>query len=381
MTPRRQLVFVLAAVFPAMGAASVRTTNFVVTAPTPQIAQQVGQAAEYYRKEKALLWLGYEMPAWNQPCPLYVKVTMGGPGGATQFVFDNGRILSMDMKIEGPLDRLLASVLPHEVTHTVFAYYFRQPVPRWADEGGSVLSEDDEERRRHDVEVRRFLNEGRAFPLRRLFTLRDYPRDMSQVGCLYAEGFSMANYLVGVSDRQTYLKFVAQGMQQGWDNAVRTHYRYNSVEELENAWLAELRRTKRRPGGDLLARNPNPGPPPNPAAGQTVVRLTAPPVQPLDETPRQPVYRGQAPGPDQADGRFGEAPQRPSYLPEYIPTSNPRQARGPAPAPPDGWQPAAQAWPQEPVQVQLGAPEFGPAPPPPPTSSIPNSVSPVGYPR
>ena len=116
------------------------------------------------------------------------------------------------MHIEGDYDRLLRSVLPHEVTHTVFAHYFRCPVPRWADEGGSVLSEDDEERRRHDVEVRRFLNEGRAFPLRRLFTLRDYPRDMSQVGCLYAEGFSMANYLVGVSDRQTYLKFVAQGM-------------------------------------------------------------------------------------------------------------------------------------------------------------------------
>ncbi len=50
------------------------------------------------------------------------------------------------MNIEGPLDRLLSSVLPHEITHTVFAHYFRTPVPRWADEGGSVLSEDDLER-------------------------------------------------------------------------------------------------------------------------------------------------------------------------------------------------------------------------------------------
>ena len=53
-------------------------------------------------------------------------------------------------------------------------------------------------------------------------------RDASQVGCMYAEGFSMANYLVAQKDRQTYLKFVAMGMRQGWDNAVRTYYRHNS---------------------------------------------------------------------------------------------------------------------------------------------------------
>ena len=41
------------------------------------------------------------------------------------------------------MERMLHSVLPHEMTHTVFAHHFRYPVPRWADEGGSVLSEDD----------------------------------------------------------------------------------------------------------------------------------------------------------------------------------------------------------------------------------------------
>ena len=46
-------------------------------------------------------------------------------------------------QITGPKERLLNSVLPHEITHTVFAHYFKQPVPRWADEGGAVLSEDE----------------------------------------------------------------------------------------------------------------------------------------------------------------------------------------------------------------------------------------------
>src|SRR5881392_1314593 len=107
------------------------------------------------------------MPPWPEPCPVQVTVNMGGAGGATSFAFDRGRVLGQHMQIEGSLDRLVSSVLPHEVTHTVFAYYFRRPLPRWADEGGSVLSEDDAERNRHDMLCRQILNTpGRAIPLR-----------------------------------------------------------------------------------------------------------------------------------------------------------------------------------------------------------------------
>src|SRR5258708_15392744 len=113
------------------------------------------------------------MPRWPEPCPLRVSVTMGGSGGATSFAFDNGQVLGQRMHIEGTLDRLLSSVLPHEVTHTVFAFHFHQPVPRWADERGSVLSEDEQDRRRHDLLVRRIINDGRLIPLRRLFALRE----------------------------------------------------------------------------------------------------------------------------------------------------------------------------------------------------------------
>ena len=57
MAKRRQLILVLAGVFFSLGA-TYRTPNgnFLVEAPTSQIAQQVGQWAEYYRKEKAIQW-------------------------------------------------------------------------------------------------------------------------------------------------------------------------------------------------------------------------------------------------------------------------------------------------------------------------------------
>src|SRR5437764_12463286 len=149
-------------------AATYRTTNFEVTAATDKLAGEFGDAAEYDRKAKAEEWLGKEMPNWARPCPLRIDIGPDGPSGATTFDF-NQKPIDQFMKISGPKERLLNSVLPHEITHTVFAYYFQRPVPRWADEGGSVLSEDDIERGRHDQMCRQLLNQGRAMRLGYLF--------------------------------------------------------------------------------------------------------------------------------------------------------------------------------------------------------------------
>lgn len=375
MAMRRHVFLVLLGALSSLGA-SYRTQNFVIEAPTPQIAEQVGQLAEQYRRDKSIEWRGQEMPPWPQPCPIRVKVTMSGAGGATTFAFDGGRVLSQHMHIEGSLDRLLASVLPHEITHTVFADYFRCPVPRWADEGGAVLSEDEVERNRHDQLVRQILNAGKAIPLRRLFALRDYPSD---VMALYAEGYSVAHFLVSASNRQQFLAFVAHGMQYGWDHAVQAHYRYRNVEELEQAWLSHLRATKRQPPA-LLASNT--AAPAGPTPG-TMVRLTAPPVQPLADLPPQPVYRGQSP---EVEDRASRQPvARPGYLPDYYPAPPPAAPAAPANwaapapvAPPamDQWQPPSA--PASPA-VRLGPPQVvAPAPPAAPPPGQP--VSPVGYP-
>ncbi len=371
MVTRQQLVLLLAGTFFSLGA-SYRTTNFLVDAPNAQVAEQVGQWAEYYRKEKAMQWIGREMPLWPDPCPIKVKVTIGGAGGATSFNFMHGQVWQT-MTIEGPLDRLLQSVLPHEVTHTVFGHYFRCPVPRWADEGGAVLSEDDLERGRHDQMVRQILNGGKAMPLRRLFSLRDYPRD---VGALYAEGYSVADFLVTTSSRPAFLAFVAQGMQYDWDSAVQTHYRYQNVEQLEQAWKEHLINTKRQAPA-ILARNnlPVQADP----AKRTVVRLTAPPAQPLPEV-TMPVIRAQAPDLEPS-ATLANAPRqptasRPGYLPEYPTSPSPSWAISPAGPPPgpvsqDGWLPPG---------ARLGSPQFAPMTTSPPRTNI-GPASPVGYPR
>jgi hypothetical protein len=358
MAMRRPFVFVLAAIIPAMGA-SYRSPNFAVEAPTPDIAKSVGDWAEYYRKEKAIQWLGREMPPWAEPCPLHVRVTATGAGGATSFNFTAGQVWQT-MEIEGPIDRLIASVLPHEVTHTVFAHYFRCPVPRWADEGGAVLSEDDIERNNHDMMARQILNAGRALPLSYLFQLKNYPRDPRDIGTLYAEGYSVSNFLVGASNRKVFLEFLAHGMNYGWDSAVQTYYRYQGVEQLQQAWINHLR----YPQSPLLARNSGAASPGDQARGAVLVRLTAPPVQPLQDEPGF-VARGQAPEYDPRAG-WRDVPRRqledrPGYLPDV--TAGPQQSVQPVPQ--NNWVPA----------VRLGQPLAAAYPQPAPIYSPPAAAA------
>ncbi|MBY0233277.1 MAG: hypothetical protein K2W96_28690 [Gemmataceae bacterium] len=300
---------VFVAAFLSMGAKHA-TRNFVVEAPTEALAERMGQWAEYYRKTKAVEWLGKEMPPWPRRCPLRIKVTFGPSGGATSFNFFPEGYLPMDMEVEGKMDRIVASVLPHEVTHTVMAHYFKQPVPRWADEGGSVLSEDEAERQQHEGEVRRIIrNSRRKIQLRTLFGLKKYPDDMI---VLYAEGYSATNLLVGKSSRAAFLAFVADGMKHGWDKALQSHYGYRSVEEFEGEWLATLAKPPQKDTGLVADRRSGEV---TTAASRVVVRQTLPPALPVLGAPRMAgggTVRGSMPEEKPAAKREEDARPMPS---------------------------------------------------------------------
>ncbi len=322
--PLALLLLVLAA-GPSAAGERYDTENFRVDAPTKELAKTFGEYAEQYRREKAMDWLGYEMPRWPQKCPLRVQITLSRTGGATTFTFGqdaNGRpaVMSREMQIFGETKQLLNSVLPHEVTHTVLAHYFGQAVPRWADEGGSVLSENDEERYTHDVKCREMLNQGRGIALRHLFAMKDYPKDMH---VLYAQGYSVCQYLIDQEGgRKKFLQFVRVGMQNdnhNWDEAVRM-YGFNSTDELQEAWLNTLRNPPQR----IAARNPDRRSTPGKGAvasltgtSRTVeTRTSAVPGLPQLEPPV--VARGAAPD---RDGRTATSatPTRPAAEPDPLP--------------------------------------------------------------
>jgi hypothetical protein len=225
----------LAMATPLLTGASHTTTNFTVDAPTADSARRIGEYAESCRKTIAQAWLGHELPAWKTRCPVRVKLTDGEAGGLTSFGFASGRVADQVITLEGRLDRILASALPHEVTHTVFAAYFGGPMPRWADEGASLLSEDDREIRRHEQIVLDLLGRRGDMPLQSLFRVEEYPKDLMG---FYGQGYSVSRFLIEMGGRPRFLKFVRDGSRQGWDSAAKEYYGLANCHELDRAWRA-----------------------------------------------------------------------------------------------------------------------------------------------
>ena len=217
-------------------AASARTQNFVVTAATPDLASEIAEAAESFRQRLAVEWLGQDLPPWNQPCPIVADVNPSlGAGGRTSFAFRNRTPSDWYMEIQGSRERILDSVLPHEVTHTVFATHYGRPLPRWADEGACTTVEHRSERRKQELWLIEFLKTERGIPFNRMFAMTEYPGDILP---LYSQGYSVARYMIAQGGKPKFVDFVEQGLDTGdWPTAVEQYYGFASLGDLQVSWL------------------------------------------------------------------------------------------------------------------------------------------------
>lgn len=230
-----------------------KSANFVVYAPTETMARVIANEAEHHRARGVEKWLG-RAPTWAQPCVIhFTPMVAGAPAGVTTFVY--GRkggapvVESATMELKGELLKVLDTALPHEVTHAVLAHHTRAQLPRWADEGIALTSESEDSQRDHETKARELLNAGRGIRLRVLFRLTEYPQDLM---VLYAQGHSVVRFLLnaaidskGQTPETRLLKFVEAGMaentMESWDKAARVYFGFNTVDDLEEAWLDSLR--------------------------------------------------------------------------------------------------------------------------------------------
>ncbi len=212
------------------------TPNFVVETADPRFCQVAALWAETYRRDLAAEWLGQPLANWSAPC--IITITAGeniSPGGATTFVFSGGQVFGWRMDIQGPMQRVVDSVLPHEITHMILASYFKRPVPRWADEGAATIAEHDTEKLRYRRMLLKFLRNGRGIAMHTLVGLRDYPQDVMP---MYAQGFSMAEYLVQQRGRKTFIIFLDKAMASNdWSGAAAEQYGLLGLSAVQQHWL------------------------------------------------------------------------------------------------------------------------------------------------
>lgn len=215
-------------------AANFRTQNFIIQAPDAQLARAVGEAAEKYRRDLATYWLGRPLPPWPTPCP--VRVVAGNLAAQGVTTYQRSPVRDFQMEVIGTPERILDSVLPHEVTHTVLATHFGRPLPRWADEGICTTVEHESERNKHEAKLREFLATRRGIAMNQLFLLTEYPSDVLP---MYAQGYSVCRFLIEQKDAPAFIAFLTDYMRYpSWTENVKKHYGYESLAELQQYWLA-----------------------------------------------------------------------------------------------------------------------------------------------
>jgi len=223
---------------PAAAQYSARSQHFIVTAASPQLAQEIAQAAEQYRRDLAIEWLGHELPPWRGLCPITVQLAPGA-GGATSFMFDAAGPYGWTMQIQGSRERMLDSVLPHEITHTIFATHFGRPLPRWADEGACTTVEHEAEKAKQDKFLLQFLTSNRGIAFNKMFAMTEYPRDILP---LYSQGYSLARYLIQQGGKRKFVDYVGEGMRtNNWTATTRKFYGFDSLSDLQVTWVEWVR--------------------------------------------------------------------------------------------------------------------------------------------
>ena len=224
---------------------TAHSQNFIVFASTPQWAAQVAEMAELNRRNLAIHWLGAELPPWSERVPIHVEAGRDlGAGGETRFSLIGGnRIGNWMMSVSGTQERILDSVLPHEITHTIFATHLAplgKYAPRWADEGACTTVEHISEKQKHQEYLHKFLATGRGLAFNTMFNLKEYPPDIMP---LYAQGHSAVQFLIDQGGPQKFVKFLEAGMRsEAWGPTLKDFYAYDSIgsfQTLWNKWLAD----------------------------------------------------------------------------------------------------------------------------------------------
>lgn len=217
-----------------------QTSNFIVETNDNQSARTIAEAAEQHRKRLAVIWVGEELPDWSAPCKVTAKIGTTDNGGSTSFDFHDGEVTGWTMTVQGSIERIIDSTLPHEITHTISASEIRRPIARWADEGTAIAIEHASERAVHQNSLQELIRDGQLMSVR-LLTVQMQYSSPEVTKAIYAQGASLVEFLVKADTPQKFFSCMKQATQQNdWQTAIRDFYGFSTLEDVETSWKAWL---------------------------------------------------------------------------------------------------------------------------------------------
>lgn len=213
---------------------SVSGPNFLVSAPTDELAQAVLNQADHLRREIAREWLGRELPPSVGHTVIDVFVSTTQERALTSPSRDLRRPTFMMWLTTSP-EGAVGPLLAHEVTHVVLMSRYPGRVPPWVDEGIACRYDDDESKAiRRDL-IAWYRDTGNWPSL--ADTLRSEKISRWDHGS-FAVSESLVEFLLTRGKKEQLLAFTVDAHERGWDAALRSHYSLDGIPALEKAWQA-----------------------------------------------------------------------------------------------------------------------------------------------
>jgi len=87
----------------------------------------------------------------------------------------------------------------------------------------------------HRKNLARCRQSGQLFTVRELMESNDYP-EARRVSAFYAQSVSLVDFLARERGSVAFSQFLRDALKDGYQAALRKHYKYQSFEELEACW-------------------------------------------------------------------------------------------------------------------------------------------------
>lgn len=227
-------------------------SDVVVSGVTPARARDIAERAIVVKHEiEATLFGDMKPRPWVPPCTIHVhadrasfaRVVGGAPSGvegATSIEFLGDVVCRRRIDVLDAKDGGMPDALAHELVHGVLADRFTdRPPPRWADEGLATLFDSPLKQRGHDADFRAALDRGQSWTLADLMTLDREPAESTRLRVFYGQSAAVVRWLLERSNGPTFMRFLDDADAEGLEQALRRHYRLDSLALLERAWLEE----------------------------------------------------------------------------------------------------------------------------------------------
>ncbi len=224
------------------------TSHFVIFHnQEKEFVEKVARVAEQTRIVMTRKWFGKDGDAWTPKCELFLHATgkdytrqTGAPDASSACISikvdpDSQRVVSRCIDLRCDIPGMVEAILPHETTHIALAGQFgKNQVPRWADEGIAVLSESKEKIDQHRRNLIKLAKERGMFGLKELMEVCDYP-ETARIPAFYAQSVCLVDFLTKERGPTVFTAFVRDGLREGYDAALRRHYKTDFA-GLEKNW-------------------------------------------------------------------------------------------------------------------------------------------------